>query len=95
MELVGSTPGPSQGPVYIYHGVSNLKELKDLNLFGANLFFNGSFDIKDLQDVDLVGASVFLNGALQVRVLTTQEEKSLTFGRQRLRWSALEDPTSP
>lgn len=64
---VCSTPGPGQGPVYIYNGVSNLKELKEVNLSGANLFFNGSFYVADLQGVNFGGAKVFLNGQLQVR----------------------------
>ena len=61
-----STSGPSQPPVYIYNGVSNLEKLQEVNLNGANLFFNGSFSIQDLRSVDLAGANVFFNGELQV-----------------------------
>jgi hypothetical protein len=61
-----STPAPGRGPVYIYNGVTNLKELKDVTLNGATLFFNGPFRLEDLQGVELQGANVYLNGELQV-----------------------------
>ncbi len=63
-----SEPASGAGPVYIYNGVSNLRELKDVKLNGANLLFNGSFCIEDLRLVDLQGATVFLNGQIQVRL---------------------------
>jgi hypothetical protein len=64
---IGSAPRPGDRPVYIYDGISDLKELKDVNLNGASLFFNGSFRVEDLREVDLVGANVFFNGQLHVR----------------------------
>lgn len=56
-----------QGPVYIYNGVSNLRELKDITLGGASLYFNGSFCVDELRHVNLQGANVFFNGRFQVR----------------------------
>jgi hypothetical protein len=60
--------------MYIYNGVANLGELKEVSLSGASLFFNGSFRLEDLQGVELRGANVFLNGQLQVRrpIMTTK-----------------------
>lgn len=66
-----------QGPVYIYNGVSNLRELKEADLNGAKLFFNGKFSIEDLQQVDLVGATVFLNGQLEVRISMPENRSQL------------------
>jgi hypothetical protein len=68
---VGSTPRPGDRPVYIYNGISDLKELKEVNLNGASLFFNGSFRVEDLRGVDLVGANVFFNGQVHVRRFTS------------------------
>ena len=59
--------GPGRGPVYIYNGVADLRELREVSLNGANLFFNGSFCIEDLRNVNFNGAKVFWNGQLQVR----------------------------
>ncbi len=56
-----------QGPVYIYNGVANLSELKDITLNGASLFFNGFFSVDELRHLNLQGANVFFNGKLQVR----------------------------
>jgi hypothetical protein len=67
---VRSTPGSGGRPVYIYNGVSDLKELKEVNLNGASLFFNGCFRVGDLRGVDLAGANIFFNGQLHVRRFT-------------------------
>ena len=56
-----------QRPVYIYNGVTDLRELKDISLDGASLFFNGTFCVDELRHVSLQGAHVFFNGKLQVR----------------------------
>lgn len=57
-----STPWKKEGPAYIYNVSTNLRELKDVNLCGANLFFNGPFCVADLSEIDLSGATVILNG---------------------------------
>ncbi|KAF7504825.1 hypothetical protein GJ744_001691 [Endocarpon pusillum] len=54
-----------QRPVYIYNGVTDLRELKDISLKGASLFFNGTFSVDGLRHVNLQGAHVFFNGKLQ------------------------------
>ena len=54
------------GPLYIYNGPSNLKELECINLNGARIFFNGPYDLRDLRNVNLVGATVFMNGQSMV-----------------------------
>lgn len=71
-----------QGPVYIYNGEANLRELKDISLNGASLFFNCSFAIDELRNLNLQGANVFFNGKLQVRwfPLTNDFAKYLTVG---------------
>lgn len=56
-----------QRSVYIYNGVTDLRELKDISLNGASLFFNGTFSVDGLRHVNLQGAHVFFNGKLQVR----------------------------
>jgi hypothetical protein len=82
-----SDPGLGQGPVYIYNGLSNLGELKEVNLNGANLFFNGSFCIEDLREVDLLGATVFLNGQPQVRTSTPKTGHPLTVDSRQAKCS--------
>lgn len=69
---VCSAPGQAERPVYIYNGVSNLKELEKANLNGANLFFNGSFSLEDLEKINFEGANVFLNGEAQVSPSASQ-----------------------
>lgn len=59
----------SHGPLYIYNGPSNLKELERVNLTGARIFFNGSYDLRDLRKVNFMGATIFMNGQATVRCL--------------------------
>jgi hypothetical protein len=61
------SPRTGQGPVYVYNGMANLRELKEVSLDGASLYFNGSFRLEDLRDVELGGANIYLNGQYQVR----------------------------
>lgn len=66
--------GIGQGQVYIYNGESNLRELEEVNLNGAHIFFNGCFRVEDLQEADLLDDAVFLNGELQVRTSAPDSE---------------------
>ena len=50
------------GPVYIYNGRANLRELENVNLTGVRLYFNGPYDARDLRDVNLRGATILFNG---------------------------------
>ena len=65
------------GPLHIYNGPSNLKELQRVNLTGAVIFFNGSYDLRELSKVNFMGATVFMNGQATVSCFSSSSLSSL------------------